>query len=227
MATTKGSAIAAPQIFNSDPVEQTYAKGTLDRDMGGIAYAYLNAARGRRDDAQQMYLENLQRSNEMAQTLAREGMANDQLIEALKQAPKYAEAGIAPDLVPALARAYGDPTGDRAQEAALLYRRLLEAKAANELASANKANSAGAEKPPEVIVDTDFTGTGPGNQSIRIKGRNVDAVTRLQEQIARQQFQARGYQGDPNQPMRRYNDREAQQAAKDRARRNTGHRDMD
>ena len=77
------SGINAPQpsIFQDSALEQIYARGTLDRDMSGLSYMFLNAAQQNRGGSQDRYLVGLDVANKRAQEVA-----------ALEQAMKFRTA---------------------------------------------------------------------------------------------------------------------------------------
>lgn len=59
-----------PSIFTSDPVEQIYAKGVLDRDMSGLSGLLLLSAQDKRAQDEDKYLGSLSESNRMSSKLA-------------------------------------------------------------------------------------------------------------------------------------------------------------
>lgn len=183
MASTPKQQIASPQIFNSDPVEQIFAKGVLDPDMGGIAYAYLTAARGQRADDQSVYMQNLAASNRLAAELARQQMGQELLTEALKQGPDYAKAGINFSDIPLLAQLTASRTGALTGESPGLYRELLAADAAHKRAQAANAGAANADT-VTAEVNTDPNGPGVVTYTAKTKGgienafRAADAAAR-------------------------------------------------
>lgn len=65
------SRISAPQlsIFTSDPLEQIFARGVLDRNMSGLSSMFLTAERMARGANQDAYLGSLQQSNATAAML--------------------------------------------------------------------------------------------------------------------------------------------------------------
>lgn len=142
MATAPRPAVPAPQIFTSDPIEQTYAKGTLDPAMGGIAYAYLQAAKGDRQDSQDVYMQSLKSAQDLQAQLQREDNQQELLRDALKIAPTYAERGISASEVPIINQLYRGGTGS--SNSAALYRDLISADAQAKRAAAAHAGEAGA-----------------------------------------------------------------------------------
>ena len=173
MASAPRPAIPAPQIFTSDPIEQTYAKGTLDPAMGGIAYAYLQAAHGDRADSQDVYMQSLRSAQDLQAQLQREDNQQDLLKEALKMAPEYAAKGISASEVPMINRLYKGGTGS--SDSAALERAFLIAKANHENAAAAHAGDAGA---PTYTEQNTITPTGIGDTVQTSKGKNFATVSK-------------------------------------------------
>lgn len=168
-STSKGQAIAAPQIFSSDPVEQTFARGVLDPTMGGIAYAYLTAARAGRDADQQRYLDQLTQSNKMASQLAQQEIASELSKTAISHLADVINAGQDTSVLPTFAQLYDKGmTPDQVNVAAALARRAKEAKIAHDMASAAAAG-AGSRDKFEIRQDWD-TGGGSGGVTTIYKG---------------------------------------------------------
>lgn len=190
MAVTKGTAIASPQIFTSDPIEQIFAKGTMDQDMGGIAYAYLNAARGQRQDDQNVYMNSLAASNRMASELMQREEANKMLLETLKLGPEYAKAGLPIANVPGIAQHFtGAGTDPQTADASLLVNLLKRADIAEKYA---KAAASGKEYADETTVETDMTPTGAANSTIKTKSKGgLDRMIQRQNQAVAADNQSR------------------------------------
>lgn len=144
MATSRGSAIASPQIFSSDPVEQIFARG-MDGPNGGLLYGLMAAARLRREGEQEQYMEALEKSNSVAAMIQKLQMQQEIDKEAMKQAGDLAAKGYLPSDMPALDAVFGgnrkagDPT-------ALLLQAAIKAKIANDQAGAASSGQAGAPK---------------------------------------------------------------------------------
>jgi hypothetical protein len=174
MATSStGSKIAAPQIFTSDPLEQAYAKGTLDPDMGGIAYAYMNAARGRREDNQNEYMQALREANLMSSRLAIHETDADVMKELIKSAAEQANAGIDPSTSPILSRLY-DLKNPLTAQPSFLSRDLKAANAAKARADAAHAGDAGA--PTYTYTQNVGPGGTPGDSTLVGKGRDPRVI---------------------------------------------------
>lgn len=193
MATAPRPAVPAPQIFTSDPIEQTYAKGTLDPAMGGIAYAYLQAAKGDRQDSQDVYMQSLKSAQDLQAQLQREDNAQELLSTALKQGPDYAKAGISPSEVPLINNLYRGGSGT--SNSAGLYRSLIAAEAQQKLAAAAHAGDAGA--PVETVQRTVGANGEIGDTVLTSKGKaggGLGAVMKsADEQAAREKtFRGQG-----------------------------------
>lgn len=219
MATGK-PAVTAPTIFTSDPIEQTYAKGTLDPQWGGTAFAYLQAAKGDRADAQAQYLSELHNANRLSAYLAQQEDANKLVAEALKQGPEYAKAGLPIEQVPLIARLLtGGGTDPQTREASALVNALKQSQIAENYAKGAAAGQAGA---PQYTFEGDATNTGLGNTTLKVRGRDpVAAQAEFNRRMA-QHLSDRGVPvTDPNRGViSRVSPTEARQAAQDRARRN-------
>lgn len=194
MASVPRPPIASPQIFTTDPVEREYAKGTLDPQMGGIAYAYMNAARGQRADDQQVYLEGIKSAQDLQGQLARQEMDQDMLKEALKMAPTYAERGISASEVPMINRVYRGGTGS--SDSAALYRDLTAAEAQAKRAQAAHAGDAGGDK--ETLARTVEPNGQVGTTTITTtskRGTGMNSLNKLTENEA--QFRGTDRNGRP------------------------------
>lgn len=167
MASTPRPAIPAPQIFNSDPIEQTYAKGTLDPQMGGIAYAYLNAARGDRANDQDVYMKSLASAQNLQAQLQQQEMQHEDLQTLLKEIGPTVNAGVSPSDIPMYRRIMpgGNPTGDPSA----LRRALLMSEANAHNAAAAHAGDAGA--PVETVQRTIGSNGEVGDTVLTSKGK--------------------------------------------------------
>lgn len=194
MATAPRPAVPSPQIFNSDPIEQTYAKGTLDPQMGGIAYAYLNAARGDRQNDQDVYMQSLKSAQNLQAQLQREDNQQELLRDALKMAPTYAERGISADEVPIINSLYKGGSGS--SNSAALYRDLIVADAQAKRAAAAHAGDAGADR--ETLARTVEPNGQVGTTTITTqskRGTGMNSLNRLTENEA--QFRGIDRNGKP------------------------------
>lgn len=100
MATTPRVVAPAPAIFTSDPLEQIYAKGTLQPNLAGLAGLMLYAMQGERQAGQAQYLGALDVANQRASDLAKTEAGIDLQKEGMKEGGKLAGLGFNPaDLV--------------------------------------------------------------------------------------------------------------------------------
>jgi len=157
MATSK---IQAPQAiaFNTDPEQQIYARGVLDRDMSGLSYMFKNAADTRHQGNQDRYMQGVSEANKIAAALAQQELMSDEAMKTLAQAVKLAEMGVPGSAMPVIGRAIADNSG--VHDEAMDLRRMLErAKiaAANASASGGGAGGEGGKDQVEVVLDA--TGT--------------------------------------------------------------------
>lgn len=184
--------VPAPAIFQSDPTEQIYAKGTLDRDMSGLSFMLMNAMQGRRDADQQAYMGGVSEANRMAMELSKQEEANKFLIETLKQAPDYAKAGLPISQVPSIARHFtGAGTDPQTADASKLVNLLKQSEIA---ANQAKAANAGGDN---VTVDTQVTPSGVGFSNVKVKGRDVDGANAKMIQAIMENLKQRGMQPKP------------------------------
>lgn len=185
MATTKGQAIAAPQIFNSDPIEQILTKEVFaGNGLGGTAGAMLAGASGDRHAAQATYLDALRESNIMASRLAAQESQADILKELIKSAAEQANAGIDPSTMIQSNMLYKNPADPNTVAPSALSRDLKRADAENKRAQANKASKEGG---PQFKATTDIGPGGmPGDSRYEVKGSNAAQV----QQILRDRVQA-------------------------------------
>lgn len=173
MATSK---IQTPQpaIFNTDPEEQIYARGTLDRDMSGLSFMFKNAAEDRRKANSQQYMQGVSEANKIAQALAQQEMQQEMMLEGLKQGPKYAEAGLPIHLVQAIAQNFaGGGQDDQTRLASMLVNLKAQADIAAKNASAAASGQAGADK---WTADGDSLPGGEGAITIKGQGRDPEAI---------------------------------------------------
>lgn len=145
MATPKITA-PSPQAFDSDPLEQIYARGILDRDMSGLAFMFANAAQDRNALSQQQYMQGMNAANAQAQQLAQQEMANERMAAVLKGALDLAKHGYLPSDMPALGAVFTDPTAASVNEPSSLANALIRAKIASENAQAARAGREGGDQ---------------------------------------------------------------------------------
>ena len=202
MATTKGAAIAAPQIFGSDPLEQQFAKGVIGGDPGqsGIAGALMLAAGLNRERHQDTYLTALAESNRMASLLEKQNQAAETQREALKMGPAYANAGIDPTTVPLIGQLYNDPSAPLARLPSGLHNQKTMA----EIAKLNADSAAKyGEGGPKIEMTQANDVYGSGQINIKVKGGTIQQQIDLQNKAAQALAASRGQQFDPNAPLKR------------------------
>lgn len=134
MATPKITA-PNPAAWNSDPIEQIYAKGTLDRDMSGLAFMFANAAQDRGDRNAGQYMQGVQAANKQAMQLSQEEERNKMLLEVLKGSLDLAKNGYQPANMPSLGAVFNDVNAADVREPSAAANALLRAKAIQALTS--------------------------------------------------------------------------------------------
>lgn len=182
----------SPQAFDSDPIEQVYAKGVLDRDMSGLAFMFANAAQDRTGRGQQQYMQGLQVANAQAQQLAQEEERNKVMMEILKGSLDLAKNGYQPANMPSLNAVFNDVNAPDVREPSAAANALLRAKAQQALTS---GSGAGGDK-LDAHVEVDALGNiisqkfgAKGNDAARLA-----EVLRLRALAAKQAMQ-------PGQPL--------------------------
>lgn len=181
--------VPAPAIFQSDPTEQIFSKGVLDRDMSGLSYMFLNAAQGRRDADQQTYMQGVSEANRIAAALNSQDNLSKMLIESLKEAPNYAKAGLPVSDVPMLSRLFANGGNNKQTADASLLVNLLKQ------SEINKNNAtAGAESAPEFTGESVVTPQGVSVENLKVKQKGGDPAM-VQEMLRRRQIQAQSQRG--------------------------------
>lgn len=186
MAETK-THVPAPAIFQSDPTEQIFARGMLDRDMSGLSFMFKNAAGMQRDADQETYMQGVQQANKMAMALSGQEDMMKLLQESLKQGPEYAKAGLPLERIPLIARLItGGGTDQQTRDSSGLVNELKKAMIAKDYA---EAANAGGDK-TEV---TDVYGPG-GYAGSQIKGSSKGSGTALIDAMTARAAQLRATQ---------------------------------
>lgn len=178
--------IAAPNYaaYASDPVQQIYARGTLDRDMSGLSAMFLDAADRNQKRGIDSYESGVREANALSGKLAQEDMQNQQAIELLKATAGLVKEGIAPSGMRGEGMLFNQP-GANDQFSDATIRKLL----ADAAASSASASGASGEK-YEYNVDTSPSGVTTGTW----KGKGGDP-TKLQAAIQQRveaELRARG-----------------------------------
>lgn len=173
MATPKITA-PNPAAFNSDPVEQIYSRGVLDRDMSGLAFMLANAAQDRGTANQQQYMQGVQAANRQAMQLSQEEAKNERMAMILKGALDLAKHGYLPSDMPALGAVFTDPNAASVSQPSTLANALIQASIAEKNANAAKAGREGGDAYTGT-VETDPLGN-VGGIKWQGKGRNPTAI---------------------------------------------------
>lgn len=152
----------SPQIFTSDPLEQIMGKGVLDRDMGGLAYMFLNAFGDRRRMDQDTYMKGVSEANQIAGRVAQQELAAKQEQEMIKGALKLLELGQSGTSMPVLSKIIQNGSLNEGSD---LNRALLQSKIA--------ANNRDPNSGDGVQVKVDVGPGGTGFHTITGKGPNA------------------------------------------------------
>lgn len=185
----------SPQIFTSDPTEQIYARGTLDRDMSGLSFMLGNAAKMNRDQDQEAYMRGVSQANAQAMQLAQQEEMHKTMIEGLKQAVEMSKIGADPRAMPPMAMIGNQGKMD---EAVSLIR-LLHAAQANEAnAKAAHAGDAGADRTTAEYQDT---GQGVGLGTFKVQSRDPQRALTQAAKYAADSQRMRGNPVNPSTPL--------------------------
>lgn len=176
-------------IFNSDPEEQIYARGTLDRDMSGLAFMFKNAAQDRRRGSEEAYMDGVRQANMISAALTQQETMSKQAVEMLKQAVEMSKSvGSPTSTMPIMQMLFPSGVNDPGAAAKL---DLLRSEA-----EGNRAKGVNESK-PEFSVETAVTPSGVSQEILRAKQKGGDSAM-LQEMARQRALQAlkqRGIQG--------------------------------
>jgi len=173
--------VPLPAIFQSDPVEQIFSKGILDRDMSGLSFMFKNAAEMQRGQDKEDYLAGVDRANKMAAALSQQETMSKHAIEVLKQAVEMSKGvGSPTDTMPIMRMLFPSGVSDPGAAAKLA---LLQSEA-----TANNAKAAGESK-PEFSTETAVTPSGVSQEILRAKQKGGDPAM-LQEMGRQRTLQA-------------------------------------
>lgn len=180
------AAITTPNYgaYASDPIQQIFARGILDRDMSGLSAMFLDAADRNQKRGIDSYESGVREANALSGKLAQEDMQNQQAIELLKATAGLVKEGIAPSGMRGEGMLFNQP-GANDQFSDATIRKLL----ADAAASSASASGASGEK-YEYNVDTSPSGVTTGTW----KGKGGDP-TKLQAAIQQRveaELRARG-----------------------------------
>lgn len=176
-------------IFQSDPTEQIFSKGILDRDMSGLSYMFLNAAQQRRDADQEEYMKGVSEANRINTALHQQDIMSKQAIEVLKQAVEMStKVGSPTNTMPIMRMLQPSGINDPGAAAKLA---LLQSEAA-----ANNAKAAGESK-PEFTQESIVTPSGVSQEllKMRMKGGMPAMAQETLNQRVRAALAARGITG--------------------------------
>lgn len=167
--------VPQPAIFQSDPVEQVFARGMLDRDMSGLSYMAMANARDRRTDDQDTYLKGVKEANQLSAALAMHEEMNKQALEVLKQGVEMStKLGTPTSTMPIMKMLI--PSGADDPGAAAKLQLVLSEIAMNNAKAANTGQD-------QYSYETQVTPEGVSIETLKGKGR--DPAT-LQQQMALQ-----------------------------------------
>lgn len=152
-------------IFNSDPLEQIFAKGVTDRDMSGLNNMFLVASGLQRQAGQDAYMAGLGRANQMALREAQMEAQQKMMEKLLQSGTELAKAGYETSSMPIMSQLFTDP---RSQDVvADIWRKVQLAKAAADNAQAASAGKDGTQ------VKVDVGPAGAGFYTFTGKGANA------------------------------------------------------
>lgn len=192
MATPKIAA-PSPQIFTSDPTEQIYARGVLDRDMSGLSGLMLGAAQMGRQGDQEAYMHGLSEANRMSRDLAHSEDMNKTALEILKQGVEMSKLGVDPSAMPSLGMLIKNNAGPN-DEASRLVRMLKQSEI-------NKNNATAANVGGDNYTEQHTTTpTGEAVTTQTFKGKNPSMIQEMAKQAAIKEAQRRGLVVNPNAP---------------------------
>lgn len=224
MPTTKGNAIAAPQIFGSDPLEQIFAKGVIggDPSMSGIAGALMLAAGLNRSSQQDTYMQQLQNANSLSAKLQQQEMQARAFETAMKEGHHYTGQGFQPADIPALGAHFSDPRAESVTQVPTSIVDLRKAQIQKALADAAKAKAEGKSAGGLKIKGVHDTSIyGSGESTYTVQGSDAAAITRELDRLAVADYYARtGKMPPPGQaPRARLGQADSQKQAEQAARR--------
>lgn len=197
-----------PTAFASDPVEQIFQRGVLDRDMSGLAFMLANAAQDRGAANQQTYMRGLEASNALARQLAQQEAQAEMQKEMLKGMITLSQHGYLPKDMPISAALFSDPNAATVSEPSTLANALTQAKINQANAAATASRSGGGDQyTTEYIMDPN------GVPQIKMvqKGRQPPDPS---NPVVLEMMRKRGIQFDPNKPYAYMSRAEAEAAAK-------------
>lgn len=178
--------VPSPQIFTSDPLEQIFGRGVLDRDMSGLAYMFMNALGERRRMDQDAYMTGVGEANQLGLKAALAEAQQKQQEALLKAGTALVEKGNRPSLMPIMDSLFARSTPGQMDEMAMLEQMWKRA----QIGKANaEASNVGGDK---VEVKTDVGPGGAGFTTIGIKGRDPASLQERQRQMVLQQLRAQG-----------------------------------
>jgi len=173
-----------PQAYSSDPLQQIYAKGTLDRDMSGLSYMFKNAADTRQDQQIASYEQGLSEANQMSAALTQQQMAQENAMAIIKASTGLMEKGYAPSGMKASGAIFNDPNANDQFSQATLAKLLAEAATANA-----KGASEGQDK---WQYDLDISPAGIATGRWTGKGNNPSRLEAMMNERALASTKARG-----------------------------------
>ena len=186
--------IAAPNYaaYASDPVQQIYARGTLDRDMSGLSAMFLDAADRNQKRGIDSYESGVREANALSTQLAQQEMAQEKLLTILKASAGLMEKGYAPSGMQAAGQIFNDPNDNDAFSNATIGKMNADAFAA-------RSKGAGEGK-TKYTYKTQITPSGQAYSEL--SGSGGDPAT-IQDEIYKRlvaDLANRGLMPNPNNP---------------------------
>lgn len=118
-----------PALFDSDPLEQIFAKGMYAPNMAGLSYLMMKVMQGNREDAAQEYLGGIDRANEVQRMISRMEEEAKIRTEGVKGATQLAKEGYLPSTLRGGGDLFHDPA--KGDEVARMLLAIAQQKAAS------------------------------------------------------------------------------------------------
>lgn len=166
--------ISAPNaaLFDSDPLEQIYAKGTLMPNMAGLANLMLFAERQRIDQGREQYLGALGQTQALENMMGQRKIAADLQGKRMDNTRHLAEKGYLPGSMHGGDDLFSDVGAGDA------FARLLQEEIRSKIFSNMQSGSGGGGNKDQVTEDrTVFVKDSNGNlQAVTVKSRSADPM---------------------------------------------------
>jgi hypothetical protein len=186
--------IAAPNYaaYQSDPIQQIYARGTLDRDMSGLSAMFLDAADRNKKRGIDSYESGVREANALSGKLAQQEMEQEKLLTILKASAGLMEKGYAPSGMQAAGQIFNDPAANDQFSQATIGKLLADAAA---------SNAKGAEGGDKFEYNVDTSPSGVTTGTWKGKGANPDRLQAAIQQRVEAEMRARGLQPSGKGPL--------------------------